>query len=97
MIVATLFYHTSTPSACDLVLLKSLLESRRPTYLGMESDPLHAPGLPPLPLICWRAQTNLLHIEVSPTNHRAALNGPDSVRFEAESVSRVLAEQPQHA
>jgi len=43
------------------------------------------------------ANENLLHIEVSPTNHRAALNGPDSVRFEAESVSRVLAEQPQHA
>jgi hypothetical protein len=43
------FDHYSTPSACDLVLLKSLLESRRPTYLGMESDPLHAPGLPPPP------------------------------------------------
>ena len=30
-----------------------------------------------------------------PTNYRAALNGPECVRFEAESVSRVLAEQPQ--
>ena len=65
MIVATHFDHPSPPSACDLVLLKSLLESRRPTYLGMESDPLHAPGLPPPPFDLLKSTNDFTSQELS--------------------------------